>query len=285
MKRIFLQGQFFRFLSIGFMSVGLAIPASAQDTPLIDQALSALEVRDYAAASEQFSQAFDAGNADGAFYLGRMLELGMGGTPNLKAAVGLYLAGSAKGSAPSKNRLGVLHIQGKGVLQDYAQGATLVCDAAELGDVNGAYNCAQLTLAGRGVAQDETRAYELFQVAAEQGHFGAMNEYANGLIEGKFVSQDIDRAVQLFQQTASVGNPVGLYSLGQAFAVGLGVDQDLVRAHQYFNLSAALGHPEGAGARDAVEKEMAPEAVLEAQRLAKAWRPTQETPSKKNEDE
>lgn len=270
---------------IGALCALLAGTAYAQEPSVIDQGLAALNAEDYAAASEQFSRAFDAGEADGAFYLGRMLELGMGGTPNLKAAVGLYLAGSAKGSAPAKNRLGVLHVQGKGVLQDYAQGATLVCEAADLGDVNGAYNCGQLTLAGRGVAQDETRAYELFQVAAEQGHFGAMNEYANGLVEGKFVAQDIARAVQLFQQTASVGNPVGLYSLGQAFAVGLGVDQDLVRAHQYFNLAAALGHPDGTGARNAIEKEMAPEAVLEAQRLAKAWRPTQGAQETLDEDE
>ncbi len=252
-----------------------ALPTSAQDVSQIDQGLAALETQDFTTASEHFSAAFDDGQADGAFYLGRMLELGMGGRPSLKAAVGLYLAGSAKGSAPAKNRLGVLHIQGNGVLQDYASGATLICEAAELGDANGAYNCGSLMLEGRGVGQDEARAHDLFRQAADLGHPGARNEYANALIEGKYVEQDIAGAVRLFQQTAASGNPVGLYALGQAFAAGLGVDQDLVKAHGYFNIAAALDHPQAAGARAALEKDMSSEDVTLAQQRAKAWRPRQ----------
>lgn len=258
-------------------SLFFGVPAfSETGTTQIDDGLKALNAQDFKTASEQFSSAFDEGNADGAFYLGRMLELGMGGAPNLKAAVGLYIAGSAKGSAPAKNRLGVLHIQGNGVLQDYDKGANLVCEAADLGDVNGAYNCASLTLEGRGVEKDEAKAYELFRKASEQGHLGAKNEYANALIAGKYVEQDVTSAVQLFQQTAAQGNPVGLYALGQAFAAGLGVDQDLVKAHSYFNLAAALEHPQAAGARTALEKEMLPEDVKLAQQRAKVWRPEQE---------
>lgn len=235
--------------------------------------LEAMEASDFETAATQFSTAFDEGDADGAFYLGRMLELGMGGEPNLKAAVGLYLAGSAKGSAPSKNRLGVLHVQGLGVLQDYEEGAKLVCEAADLGDVNGSFNCASLSLEGRGVEKDEARAYELFKQAADLGHLGAKNEYANALVEGKYVEKDVPGAVKLFQQTAAAGNPVGLFSLGQAFAVGLGVDQDLVKAHSYFNIAAALDHPQAATARAALEQEMTPEDVRLAQQRAKAWRP------------
>ena len=270
-----------RFAAVVFSAsvlVSTVSPVHAHENGLhVTQGLEALKVQDFETASQEFSTAFDEGDADGAFYLGRMLELGMGGTPNLKAAVGLYLAGSAKGSGPAKNRLGVLHIQGNGVLQDYEQGANLICEAAELGDVNGAYNCGSLTLEGRGVTQDEARAYALFQKAAELGHLGARNEYANALIEGKFVEQDIEGAVQLFQQTAASGNPVGLYALGQAFAAGLGVDQDLVKAHSYFNIAAALDHPQAAAARAALEQGMSPEDVTLAQQRAKAWRPQQAT--------
>jgi TPR repeat protein len=266
-----------------FVLTGSLAYASEEGSHVV-QGLEALNAQDFETASQEFSTAFDKGDADGAFYLGRMLELGMGGTPNLKAAVGLYLAGSAKGSGPAKNRLGVLHIQGNGVLQDYEQGAKLICEAAELGDVNGAYNCGSLTLKGRGVEQDEVRAYALFQKAAELGHLGAKNEYANALIEGKYVEQDIEGAVQLFQQTAASGNPVGLYALGQAFAVGLGVDQDLVKAHSYFNIAAALDHPQAAAARTTLEQEMSDQDVILAQQRAKAWRP-QQTAAKDAETE
>jgi|TARA_R110000850_G_scaffold94971_1_gene199885 TPR repeat protein len=257
-----------------FLTFGSQLHAH-EDGVHIKQGLEALEAQDFALASEEFSSAFDEGDPDGAFYLGRMLELGVGSSPNLQAAVGLYIAGSAKGSAASKNRLGVLHVQGNGVLQDYEQGAALVCEAADLGDVNGAYNCGSLTLEGRGVAQDEAKAYDWFRKAADMGHLGAKNAYANAMIEGKYVEQDVAGAVALFQQTAAEGNPVGLYALGQSFAVGLGVDQDLVKAHSYFNLASALGHPQAAGARAALEKQMSSEDVKLAQQRAKAWRPIQ----------
>ena len=265
-----------KIIRVLIFPVGLSLCgtfALAIDKSEVQVGLSALEQQDFRAASESFAQAFDNGDSDGAFYLGRMLELGIGGEPNLDAAVGLYLAGSAQGSAPAMNRLGVLHVQGRGVLQDYEQGAQLVCDAAKLGDANGAYNCASLTLEGRGRVQDEVVAYELYHKASNMGHIGAKNAYAAALIEGKFLEQDLDRAVELFQQTAGVGNPVGLYALGQAFAVGLGVEADPIKAHSYFNLAAAFNHPQAAQARAALEQEMTTEDVALAQQRAKAWRP------------
>lgn len=264
------------FLStvIGFFTVTSFV--YAQDSTVLKDGLTALNAGDYETAAEKFSESFKTGDVDGAFYLGRMLELGLGGTPDLQAAVGLYIAGSAKGSGPAKNRLGVLHIQGKGVLQDYAEGAKLVCEAAEAGDANGAYNCASLLLEGKGIEKDETKAYGWFKTAADLGHLGAKNEYANGMIDGKYVEKDVKGAVELFQQTAAEGNPVGLFSLGQAFATGIGVDQNLIKAHSYFNIAAALQHPQAAEARTALEQQMSVEDVRQAQQLAKAWRPTAE---------
>ena len=251
----------------------LASAVVAQSDSVLEEGVTALNAGDYQVAAEKFSEGFKAGDVDGAFYLGRMLELGLGGTPDLKAAIGLYIAGSAKNSGPAKNRLGVLHIQGTGVLQDYEEGAKLVCASAELGDVNGAYNCASLLLEGKGTEQDETAAYTWFKKASDMGHLGAKNQYANALIEGKFVEQDVKGAVELFQQTAAEGNPVGLYSLGQAFAAGLGVDQNLIKAHSYFNVASALQHPQGVKARASLEQQMSEEDVRKAQQLAKAWRP------------
>lgn len=259
---------------LGAVALGLsASTVFAQEATVLEDGVNALSAGNYQVAAEKFSEGFKAGDVDGAFYLGRMLELGLGGTPDLTAAIGLYIAGSAKGSGPAKNRLGVLHIQGTGVLQDYEEGAKLICASADVGDVNGAYNCASLLLEGKGVERDEATAYTWFKKASDLGHMGAKNEYANALIEGKFIEQDVKGAVELFQQTAANGNPVGLYALGQAFAAGLGVDQNLIKAHSYFNVAAALQHPQAAGARTALEQQMSTEDVRKAQQLAKAWRP------------
>jgi TPR repeat protein len=265
LKRVVTAGCFFVLFSVTGFAHG--------DKAHLKTGLIALENGDYEEAAGQFSDAYGEGDVDGAFYLGRMLELGMGGPSDPDAAIALYAAGSAKGSAMAKNRLGVLHIQGQGVLQDYEQGAKLVCEAAEQGDMNGAYNCASLYLEGKGVEKDEAEAIKWFGVASDLGHLGAKNQLANALVDGKYVEKDLDQAVELFQQTAAKGNPVGLFSLGQAFAAGIGVDQDLVKAHAYFNLAAALKHPQGAQARDALQAEMTPEQIKAAQQWARAWRP------------
>ncbi len=272
------QSNYFNFgtsyfvVALTFFFLGLGLNAQAGK---LTEGLDALNLGNYSSAAQSFSEATGNEAGDAAFYLGRMLELGLGGNPDLSAAVGLYIAGSAKNSALAKNRLGVLHIQGNSVLQDFELGAKLICEAAELGDVNGAFNCGSLLLIGKGKPQDEVSALAWIKKAAEADHLGAQNQYAVALIEGKFVKRDLDLALKLFQQTASRGNPIGLYSLGQSFATGLGVDQDLVKAHAYFNIAAALKHPKAGESRALVEKEMTPDQIQAAQRMAKAWRPIQ----------
>jgi TPR repeat protein len=60
--------------------------------------------------------------------------------------------------------------------------------------------------------------------------------------------------------------------LDQAGVMGLGVGKDLIKAHGCFNLAAASQPPDARPARAAVEKQLTPEQVVEAQRFVKAWR-------------
>lgn len=251
-----------------------ALPLSAhEDGVHVEEGLAALNAEDFEGAVAAFQGAFDEGDADGAFYLGRMLELGLGGGANLTAAVGLYHAASDLGSAAAMNRLGVLHIQGNGVLQDYVEGARLVCASAEQGDTNGAFNCGTVLREGLGLSKDEVRAYEWFGKAAENGHVAAMNARAAGLIEGKYLTKDIPAAVALLERSATRGDAAGLFALAQMQAAGLAGDPDLIEAHKNFNLAAALGHPEAAGARTNLEAGMSAEDIALAQEQARIWQP------------
>lgn len=262
------------FISTAIVTCALALGGgSGVAVAGVAEGMKSLEQQKYAEAAEIFRKAFDEGDADASFYLGRMLELGFGAAPNQKAAVAIYLLGGQKGSAMSKNRLGVLHIEGKGVLQDFETGANLICEAAALGDANGAFNCAGLHLEGKGVPKDERKAVALYAQAAENGHVGAMNQYAGALADGKFVAQDLEAALVLYRRTAAQGNPLGLFALGQAYSSGIGVEKDLVEAHAWYNLAAALSHPLAAGARAGLEPRMTSEEITAAQRIAKAWRP------------
>lgn len=237
--------------------------------------LAALETGNYDEAAAAFAAATENDEPDGHFYLGRMLELGMGGSVDVASAVQLFERGAEDGSALSQNRLGLLYLQGELVLQDYERAGELLCGAAEEKEVNALFNCALLQLEGRGVEQSNESAIEKLKMAADKEHVGAMNLLAQAYLSGELVEKNVDSGVSLLQKTASFGNPVGLYSLGQAYVLGIGVDSDLEKAHAYFNLAAARQHPEALQARQMLEQQLAPDQVIAAQRFARAWRPVE----------
>ena len=165
------------------LAVSIPLTSTAQTTDVEDPSsvasgLRALEVADFDLAARSFRTAFEAGDPEGAFLLGRMLELGLGRPPNLDAAIGPYVVASESGSAAAKNRLGLLHMRGERVLQDYEVGAALICEAAELGDIIGAFNCGRILLEGRGQEPDMQRAIDHDKFAADNGHIDAMTTLA-----------------------------------------------------------------------------------------------------------
>lgn len=236
-----------------------------------EEGLAALEQGDVETAVAEFRKGQEAGEGDASFYLARMIELGA--QPSWPEVIALLEEGSEAGSAMAKNRLGLLYLEGLYTLQDYEEGARLICEAAEMGDPNGEFNCALALLDGQGVEADEGRAMAYVQSAAGKGQIAAKNLLGQSYITGTGVDEDEEKAIQQFQQTAAVGNPVGLFSLAQAYALGIGLDRDLVKAHAYFNLAASRGHPDAVQARQEVEAELTKDQITEAQRFARGWRP------------
>lgn len=58
-------------------------PGSVAAQASVEDAMASLEKGDVAGAVSEFREAFDAGDADGAFYIGRLFEMGLGTEPNL----------------------------------------------------------------------------------------------------------------------------------------------------------------------------------------------------------
>ena len=54
---------------------------------------------------------------------------------------------------------------------------------------------------------------------------------------------------------------------------GTGVPKDVVQAYQWYNLAAANGHEEGAKWRDRLATNMTPTQIVQAQFLARNWKP------------
>jgi len=67
------------------------------------------------------------------------------------------------------------------------------------------------------------------------------------------------------------GGPDALFELGMLYATGRDVAADLVVAHKLFNLSASRGNPAALAQRIELAREMSPEQIAEAQKLAREW--------------
>jgi len=87
---------------------------------------------------------------------------------------------------------------------------------------------------------------------------------------------DYAEALKWFRKAAEQGNALAQFSLGAMNATGKGVRQDFVEAHKWSNLAAAHGNKKAAKLRDRIAKKLTPAQIVEAQRLAREWKPQAE---------
>lgn len=108
----------------------------------------------------------------------------------------------------------------------------------------------------------------------------AQYQLARSFENGEGVPADLGLAVAWYGRAAA-GEPLAHLALARLYETGRGVSQDFVEAYKWYNLAIArLGAGvEGADRehaeyrRDAVGWKMLPEHVIQAQRLAREWRP------------
>src|SRR5262245_11430522 len=100
-------------------ALGLALPVTAFAGPL-EEGRKLLEKKDFTGAAKAFAEGFDKGDGEAGFHLARMVELGVGFPADSVKARALYIGAAEKGSPAAMNRLGLMHLRGEGVRQDFA---------------------------------------------------------------------------------------------------------------------------------------------------------------------
>jgi uncharacterized protein len=245
-------------------------PAATGD--LIKDGLASLEAKNYEAALKAFNDAYNAGQGDGAFYLARMLELGVGIEGDPEKARLLYLAAADKGSAKALNRVGLMSFRGEGVLQDYKAARETICKGADLGEADAEFNCANLLAQGHGGPKDMGKAMTYYAKASDHGHIGAMNTLGFAYRDGANGAKDLEKARSYFEKAATKGNPVGLFEIASMYEAGNPVSKDLGKAHLYYNLAAARQHPQASAALQRLSEALSAEDIEKAQSEARSWK-------------
>ncbi len=231
----------------------------------VDEGLELLQQGDAAAASAQFAAAFESGDAAGAFWLGRMFELGIGAAPDPMRAANLYAAAAEGGDPAGQLRLGLMYHEGTVLLRDYVEGTGLICAAADAGLAEAQVACGLAYEAGRGVDGDPARAQALWQAAAEAGNVAAMNLLGAAALR----SEDVATARDWFARSADAGNAVGMVEAARLLEAA--DEPDLIEAYALASLAVVRAHPEAGGLRDRIEAQLSAAEVTQAQARARDW--------------
>ncbi len=123
---------------------------------------------------------------------------------------------------------------------------------------------------------DYATALKEWRPLAEQGDAEAQCNLGYMYKGGKGVPQDDAEAARWYRRAAEQGNAIAQFYLGIMYATGGGVQEDYVQAYLWFSLAAAEGHFSARTFRDNVlAKDMTPAQLVDAQRLAREWKPKQ----------
>ncbi|WP_322892219.1 MULTISPECIES: tetratricopeptide repeat protein [unclassified Yoonia] len=248
-------------MRIAVLTVLLGFTAAPGFSGVAD-GIAFLDDGDVASAATEFAAAYEAGEPEGAFYLGRLFELGLGTEQDEMRAANLYSAAVDAGSVRAQVRLGLMYHEGRVLLRDYAEGTRLLCAAADAGDADGQLNCGLAYQIGRGVAENTEQAVTYWQMSADQGNILAMNVLGQYQLD----LGDVDAAKAHFLQAADLGNAGGMFEYAKLLA-----DTDIVTAYAYANLAVVRGLNDAALWRDRIEAEMTVEDIAAGQAKARTW--------------
>jgi TPR repeat protein len=133
-------------------------------------------------------------------------------------------------------QLGLLYLNGQGVVQDYAKVREWFEKAADKGNADAMTNLGALYYSGRGVAQDYAKAREWFEKAADKGNADAMVKLGS---LATLLENDDAKAREWFEKAAEKGDAGAMRNLGVLYANGQGVAQDYAKAREWYEKAAA----------------------------------------------
>ena len=154
---------------------------------------------------------------------------------------------------------------------DYPAALNVLQPLATKGNATAQLYLGRMYTKGMGLSPDYNKAIFWTRKAAERKNVEA--QYFLGFLHhyGLGTPQDYREAMLWYHKAAELGNTKAQASLGSMFASGQGVPQDLVLAYKWFKLAASLGETDTLVKLRAIEEDMDPQQIKEAQALAQKW--------------
>lgn len=257
---------------------------------------------------ERVTRQAEEGDVNSQLTLGYMYLYGENGvSKDYEKAFRYYSMAAAQNDSIAVNNVGSLYYSGIGTEKNYLKAAAMFDRAAKLGNIEASVNLAFIYLSGENVGKNSRAAMELFKQAARKDNPTAKFMLGYAYYKGFVVPKDYKKAVSLIREAANVhyddaeyvlalmylngdgitknyGNAVrflkmainqghveAMTQLGDILATGSAFPKDIYRAHVLFNIAAVRGAPKAAEKRDALEKVMKIDELLQAQAEAEKY--------------
>ena len=155
---------------------------------------------------------------------------------------------------------------------DYKTAFGIYQELAEQGDAIAQFTLGWMYHKGKGIhTSNRHAAFQWYTKAAEQGQVDAQFQLGDFYYNGDVNLQDFKQSFHWYTKAAEQGHVDAIQSIGYMYIDGKGVKKNYVKAHMYLNIASAKGRQRAKTNRDIVAKEMTPEQIAEAQKLAREW--------------
>jgi len=162
---------------------------------------------------------------------------------------------------------------------DFKKALTIFRPLAEQGNAHAQYRLGDLYAVGLSVRKDDVEAVNWYCKAAKQSHPRAQYTLSAMYDFGRGIPVDHGKATAWLRRAAEQGDADAQFTLGSRYQLGNDSPRSDVHAHMWLSLAAAAYHHKieiesAERKREQIEKMMTPAQLAEAQRLARAWKPS-----------
>lgn len=288
----------FSFLNFSFIKKPLSLISGDETTPSTEKTEPAVKETPL----QKMIRQAENGSVDAQLSLGYMYLYGENGVEtNFANAFKYYEMAAAQNDKIALNNLGSLYFNGIGTEVNYLKAAQLFAQAARNGSDDAAVNLAFIYLSGNSKNKNLADAVELFKQAAGAGNntakfmlgyayykgFQVPRDYYKAValmkeasaanfdeaqyvmalmyMNGQGIAKNYGNAVKYLRAAISQGNIPATMQLADILTKGTMYPKNLIQAHILYNIASVSAAPGAAEKRDALEKALKIEELLQAQ--------------------
>lgn len=181
-----------------------------------------------------YKDSIEEGNVSLYYKLGKLYEQ----EDNLEEALVNYYKGDENGDISSTQRLGVMYLNGEGVIEDKEKGLEYIKKAVKVGDANSIYILGVALL-----KKDREKAKKYLVEAYRKGSYQAASVLAREGIKDYLRHKEVNETELLAYVNSAMENglPIGTYYYGVVNYYGIGIDKSREMAFLNFMEAAERG--------------------------------------------